>query len=99
MRDERLIAKRERRQVEKKCRNTKFTIFTDMYRHAACKVSKLVHTANCKFYTEGIALVSSAEELHQIVDTLSNRHPPNILPTLYPRPDLPSILSNTMPTK
>ena len=55
------------------------------------KVSKLVHTAKCKFCTEGIALASSSKELHQIVNTLSNRHPPRILPTIYPSADLSSI--------
>ena len=53
--------------------------------------SSLVHTAKCKFYTERIALASSSKELHQIVNTLSNRHPPKILPTIYPSADLPSI--------
>ena len=52
---------------------------------------KLVHSAKCKFYTERIALASSSKELHQIVNTLSNRHPPRILPTIYPSADLPSI--------
>ena len=50
-----------------------------------------MHTAKCKFYTERIALASSSKELHQIVNTLSNRHPPKILPTIYPSADLPSI--------
>ena len=54
-------------------------------------VSKLVHTAKCKSYTERMALASSSKELHQIVNTLSNRHPPKILPTIYPSADLPSI--------
>ena len=62
-------------------------------------LSKLVHTAKCKVYTERIALASSIKELHQIVNTHSNRHPPKILPTIYPSADLPSILSNTLPTK
>ena len=53
--------------------------------------SKLVCTAKCKFYTERIALASSSKELHQIVNTLSNRQPPKILPTIYPSADLPSI--------
>ena len=47
--------------------------------------------AKCKSYTERIALASSSKELHQIVNTLSNRHPPKILPTIYPSADLPSI--------
>ena len=34
---------------------------------------------------------SSSKELHQIVNILSNRHPPKILPTIYPSADLPSI--------
>ena len=38
-----------------------------------------------------IALASSSKELHQIVNTLSNRHPPKILPTIYPSADLSSI--------
>ena len=42
-------------------------------------------------YTERIALASSSEELHQIVNALSNRHPPITLPTIYPCADLPSI--------
>ena len=71
--------------------NTKLTIFMDLYRQARHKVSILVHTAKCNFHTERIALASSSEELHQIVNTLSNRHPPKILPTIYPSADLPSI--------
>ena len=91
IRDELFIVKRERRQAERKWRNTKLTIFKDLYRQAKYKVSKLVHTAKCKSYTERIALASSSKELHQIVNTLSNRHPNKILPTIYPSADLPSI--------
>ena len=67
------------------------TICKDLYGQAKHKVSKLVHTAKCKFYTERIDLASSSKELHQIVNTLSNRHPPKILPSIYPSADLPSI--------
>ena len=76
IRDDLFIAKRKRRQAERKLRNTKLTIFKDLYRQAMHKVSKLVHSAKCKFYTKGIALASSSKELHQIANTLSNRHPP-----------------------
>ena len=72
-------------------RNTKLTIFMDLYGQAKHKVSKLVHTAKCESYTERIALASFNKELHQIVNTLSNRHPPKILPIIYPSADLPSI--------
>ena len=82
MRYELFMAKREIRQAERRWRNTKLTIFKDLYRQAKHKVSKLVHTAKCKFYTERIALASSSKELHQIVNTLSNRHPPKILPVI-----------------
>ena len=99
IRDELFIAKRERRQAERKWRNTKLAIFKDLYGQAKHKVSILVHTAKCKFYTERIALASSSKELHQIVNTLSNRHPPKILPTIYPSADLPSIFIITLPTK
>ena len=99
IRDELFIAKRERRQAERKWRNTKSTIFKDLYRQAKHKVSKLVHSAKCIFYTERIALASSKKELHQIVNTLSSRHPPKILPTIYPSADLPVFSSNTLPTK
>ena len=91
MRDELFIAKRERRQAERKCRNTKLTISKDLFGQAKHKASKLVHTAKCTFYTERIALASSSKELHQIVNAPSNRHPPRILPTIYPSADLPSI--------
>ena len=73
---------RKKRQAERKWRNTKLTIFKDLYGQVMLKVSKLVHTANCKFYTEIIALASFSKELLQIVNTLSNRHPPKILPTI-----------------
>ena len=63
----------------------------DLYRQAKHNVSKLTHTAKCKFYTERIALASSSKELHQVVNTLSIRHPPKILPTIYPSSDLPSL--------
>ena len=36
-------------------------------------------------------MASSIKELHKIVNKLSNRHPPKILPTIYPSADLPSI--------
>ena len=91
IRDELFIAKRKRRQAERKWRNTRLNIFKDLYRQAKHKVSKHVHTAKCKLYAERIALASSSKELHQIVNTLSNRHPPKILPTIYRSADLPSI--------
>ena len=59
--DELFMAKREKRQAERKWRNAKLTIFNDLYRQANHKVSKLVHTAKCKFYAERIALVSSSK--------------------------------------
>ena len=90
IRDELFIAKRERRLAERKLRSTKLTIFKDLYIQAMHKVSILVHTAKCQSYTEGIALSSSSKELHQIVNTLSNRHPPITLPIIYPSADLPS---------
>ena len=89
--EELFISKRERRQPERKWRNTKLTIYKDLFRQAKHKVSKLVHTDKCKFYTERTALASSSKELHQIVNTLSNRHLPKILPATYPSADLPSI--------
>ena len=55
------------------------------------KVLKLVHTAKCQIFTEIVALASFSKELNQIVSTLSNRHPPIILPTIYPSADLPSL--------
>ena len=67
IRDEHFIAKRERRQAERKWRNTELTISKDMYRQAKHKVSNLMHTAKCQFYAERIALASSNKELHQIV--------------------------------
>ena len=50
-----------------------------------------MHSAKCKSYTERIALASSSKQLHQIVNILSNRLPPKILPTIYSSADLPSI--------
>ena len=91
IRDELLIAKRGRRQAERKWRKTKLTIFVDLYRHAKHKASNLVHTANCNFFTERIALASSSKELHQIVSTHSSSHQSKILPTIYPSADHPSI--------
>ena len=55
------MAKRERRQAERKLKNTKLTIFKDLYR------------------------------LHQVVNTLSNRHPLKIFPTIFPCADLLSV--------
>ena len=66
-------------------------IYKDLYRQEKHKVSKLVHKAKCKFYTERIALVYSSKELHQIVSALSNRHPSKISPTIHPSADIPSI--------
>ena len=91
IRDELLKEKRERHQAERKLRNTKLTIFKDLYRQTKHKVSKLVHTAKSKSYAERIALASSSKALHKIVNTLTKRHPHKILPTIYPSADLPSI--------
>ena len=91
IRDELFIAKRGRRQADRKWINIKLTIFKDLYRQSWHKISKHVHTAKCQFYSERITLASSSKELHQVVNTLSNRHPPEILPTIYPSADIPSI--------
>ena len=99
IRDELFKAERERRQAEIKWRKAKLTNFKDLYIQTKHKVSKLVHTGKCKFYTERITLASSSKELHQIVNTLSNRHPPKILPTNYSSDDLPSLYIITLPTK
>ena len=61
IRDDIFMAKRKRRQVERKWMNTKLTIFKDLYRQAKHNVSKLVHSAKCKFYTERIILASSSK--------------------------------------
>ena len=55
-------------------------------------VSKHVHTAKCQLCTERIALNTFSKELHQILKTLSDGHPPNIPPTIFPSADLPSHL-------
>ena len=99
IRDELFIAKRERRHAERKWRDTKLTIFKDLYRQAKHKVSKPEHAAKCTFCNELIALATSSKELHQIVNTLSNRHPPKILPTIYPSADLPSIFIKQITNK
>ena len=91
IRDELFIAKREKLQAERKWRNANLAAFKDLCRQAKHKASILVHTAKCKFYSEWIALASSRKDLHQIFNTLSNRHPHNILPTIYHRADLHSI--------
>ena len=52
IRDDLFIAKRKRCKAERKWRNTKLTIFKDLYRQVKHKVSKLVHSAKCKFCTE-----------------------------------------------
>ena len=81
------LRQRERCQAEKKRSNRKLTIFQDLYRQARHEVSKLLHTAACQFYAERIALSTSSKELHQIVNKISNRHPPNILRAIYPNAD------------
>ena len=82
IRNELVKSKRERRQAERKWRNTKITIYKDLYRQAEHNVSKHVLTAKCQFYAEGIALAYSSTERHQILSTLSNKYPPKILPTI-----------------
>ena len=91
IRDELFMAMGERRLAESKLRNTKLPIFEDLHRQTKHKVSKLAHAAKCQFYTERITLANSSKELHQIVNTLSNRHPPKIWSTIYPSADIPSI--------
>ena len=46
-----------------------------------------------------ITLSSSSNELHQIVNSLSNRHPPRILLTIYPSADLPSLVNKHFTSK
>ena len=61
-----------------------------MYRKAKHMVSRLVNTSNRLFSTEKLAQASIYYELHQVVNSLANRHPPN-LPTIYPSSDLPNL--------
>ena len=69
----------------------KVNYFQGLVQTGKVQCFKTCHTDKCKFYTERIGLASSSKQLHQIVSTLSNRHPPKILPTIYPSADLPSI--------
>ena len=62
------MAKSERRQAERKWRNTKLIIFKDLCRLAKHKVSKRVHTDKCKHYTERIVLASSTHRCGHIID-------------------------------
>ena len=82
-----------------KWRKSKLTIIEELYRQTKQKVSNLVPTVKYKFSTKGIALASFSKELHQIVNTLSNRHPPKILPTIHPSADLPSIFIRHLTNK
>ena len=68
---------------QRKWNSTKPTVFKDLYRQAKHNVSKHVHTVKCQFYTEITALSYSSKELLQVVDTLSIRHPPKVLPTIF----------------
>ena len=89
-------------QAERKWRNTKLTIFKDLYRQAKYKVSKLVHSAKCKFYTERIALASSSKELHQIVNIQIDSQIDIHLKYFQPFTlvlTFPVFSSNTLPTK
>ena len=92
IRDELFKAKREKHQADGKWRNTRVAIFKDLHRQVMHKVLNLVHTAKHQFFTERIALASSSMEPPQIVNTLSNRHLPKILPTICPSADLPSLI-------
>ena len=56
------------------------------------KVSKLLHTTKSQYYTERIALQTSRKEQHQIGDTLTSRHPPKSLPTIYIITDLQRLI-------
>ena len=100
IRDELFKAKRERLQTVIKWRNTKLAIFKELYRQTRHKVSKLVHTTKCELCTAITAPSSSSNELHQIVYVLSNRHPPEILPTIYNIVlTFPNFSSDTLTTK
>ena len=52
-----------------------------------------MHTAKYKLYVERIALASYSKEHNKIVNTLTNRHPPKILSTIYPSAALPSLFT------
>ena len=85
-------AKRRRHQADIKWKNTKLTIFIDLYRQAKRNVSKLVHTSICFLScTVRIALSSSCNKVRQVVNTLSNRHPLRILDIIYASADLLSL--------
>ena len=60
--------------------NAKLTIFMNLYRQAEHKVSKLVHTAKCRFYAERIALTSSIQKSNSLC---SLRYPPKDLLMIY----------------
>ena len=90
MRDELFIAKRERCQAEKKWRNTRLTILRICSDRQVTRFQNLCTQLGVNF-TLRIALAFSSKELHQNVNTLSNRHPTKILPTIYHSADPPSI--------
>ena len=77
---------RERRQAKRKLRNMKLAIFKDLYRQVKRKVCTQLNVN----FTQKEYLSFSSKGLHQVVNTLSNRHPPKIFPVIYPSADPPS---------
>ena len=63
---------------KRKKRNSKLTVFKDLYRQAKVKVSELVDTVMYQYYTERINISPSSKEQRQILNTLPYRHPPKI---------------------
>ena len=88
--DELFIAKRKTSSREE-MEEHKVNYFQGLVQTGKAQGFKTCAHSKCKYYTERIALASSSKELHQIVNTHSNRYPPKILPTIYHSADLPSI--------
>ena len=92
--EELLVAKRERRQAERRWRRTGLTVFKDLYKKAKHHVSKIVQKAKMQFFNTKISSSTSSKELYQLTNKLLAKPKSAHLPTLYPTSDLPGLFSN-----
>ena len=90
IRDELLNAKKNRRQAERRWKNTK--LFSKTWKCTYTTNFKTCAWSNRQFSSEVIAPTTSFEDLRLIINTLSDWHQPVKLQTIYPSANLLSLI-------
>ena len=94
IKDQVAIAKRRRRNAEKKKNKTGLTVHKQIYTQAKKDVTKIISKARTEYYSSEVTKCSNGRQFYGLIGTLTGVKHTSPLPTNHKSEDLPQIFSD-----